>query len=235
MEAPGPPSTLPALLAKVVAARGEHEAVITAARSADLRRAGSAVGQDGAGSVAIGAGKGTRISLMAPDGILWLTVFLAGLRIGALVTTISTLCTAPELAHILRNSDAQIFIGTRRFLRHEYGHTLMTALPGLNEAKAEALRLPAAPYLRSIWLDDASDLDWARSIENSLGGRTLPTRRMQHCSPPSNRRSRRAMRQWSSTPRGARRNRRPLCIASGRSRVIRQSSPGISYSGAAIG
>ena len=62
---------------------------------------------------------------MAPDGILWLTVFLAGLRIGALVTTVSTLCTAPELAHILRNSDAQIFIGARRFLRHDYGHTLI--------------------------------------------------------------------------------------------------------------
>ena len=159
MEAPGPPSTLPALLAKVVAARGEHEAVITATEALTYSELDQRSARMARALLAIGVGKGTRISLMAPDGILWLTVFLAGLRIGALVTTISTLCTAPELAHILRNSDAQIFVGTRLFLRHEYGHTLMTALPGLNEAKAEALRLPTAPYLRSIWLDDASDLE----------------------------------------------------------------------------
>ena len=146
---------LPALLAKVVAARGKHEAVITARETLTYAELDQRSARMARALLAIGAGKGTRISLMAPDGILWLTAFLAGLRIGALVTTISTLCTAPELAHILRNSDAQIFIGARRFLRHDYGQTLIAALPGLNEAKAEALRLPAAPYLRSIWLDDA--------------------------------------------------------------------------------
>ena len=130
---------------------------------------------------------------MAPDGILWITAFLAGLRIGALVTTVSTLCTAPELAHILRNSDTQIFIGARRFLRHDYGNTLTAALPGLSEAKAEALRLPAAPYLRSIWLDDADGLELG-AVDRCICSRerTLRMRPMQRCSPRSSRRSRRA-------------------------------------------
>src|SRR3546814_9979576 len=91
---------------------------------------------------------------MAPDGVLWLTTFLASLRIGALVSVVSTLCTPPELAHLLRTRDAQFFVGVRGFLRHDYGKTLAAALPGLGEANADTLRLPAAPYLRSIWLED---------------------------------------------------------------------------------
>jgi acyl-coenzyme A synthetase/AMP-(fatty) acid ligase len=105
---------------------------------------------------------------MAPDGVLWITSFLAALRIGALVSVVSTLCTPPELAYILRTSDAQIFIGARRFLRRDYATTLSAALPGLSEGRAEALRLPAAPYLRSIWLDDADGLGWAGSIDELL-------------------------------------------------------------------
>jgi acyl-CoA synthetase (AMP-forming)/AMP-acid ligase II len=118
--------------------------------------------------LAAGAGKGARIALMAPDGILWITTYIAALRIGALITVVSTLCAPPELQYILRHSDVQFFIGVRRFLRHNYSDTLMLALPELKTASAEKLRLIGAPYLRSIWLDDANGLDWAKSLEDLL-------------------------------------------------------------------
>ena len=70
--------------------------------------------------LASGAGKGTRIGVLAPDGALLLTTFYAALRIGALVTPISTLTTPPELAHIIRTSDAQLLVGARRFLRNDF-------------------------------------------------------------------------------------------------------------------
>jgi acyl-CoA synthetase (AMP-forming)/AMP-acid ligase II len=76
------------------------------------------------------------------------------------------LATAPELEHILRHSDAQVLIGVRRFLRHDYGEKLNAALPDLNSSKSGMLRLPQAPFLRSIWLDDASGCNWADSIES---------------------------------------------------------------------
>ena len=60
------------------------------------------------------------------------------------------------------------FISVRRFLRHDYGKTLAAALAGLTEGTAQALRLSSAPYLRSVWLDDAAGLSWARSIEDLL-------------------------------------------------------------------
>jgi acyl-CoA synthetase (AMP-forming)/AMP-acid ligase II len=162
------PCTLPALLAKVVASRGAHAAVATVGECLSYDELERRSARAARALLAIGVGKGTRMALMAPDGILWLTTFLAGLRIGALVSVVSTLCTPPELAHILRNSDAQVFVGVRRFLRHDYVKTLTAALPGLSKAKAEALRLPTAPYLRSIWLDDAEGLEWARPIEDLL-------------------------------------------------------------------
>ena len=168
MEQDAPPSTFPKLFAAVVAHNGARDAVVTPAETLSYEALERRSAKLACALLASGAGKGTRIALMAPDGTLWITAFVACLRIGALVTTVSTLCTPPELAHILRNSDTQIFLGARRFLRHEYAQTLTVALPGLTEGKAEALHLTAAPYLRSIWLDDADGLDWAGSIDQLL-------------------------------------------------------------------
>jgi acyl-CoA synthetase (AMP-forming)/AMP-acid ligase II len=163
-----PASTVPQLLANFLATRGKHDAVATVAETLTYEELERRTSRMARALLALGAGKGTRIALLAPGGVFWLTALLAGLRIGAVVSLVSTLCTPPELAHMLRSGDAQILLGVRRFLRHDYGKTLAAALPGLNEGAAEALRLPHAPYLRSVWLDDPADLAWARSIEDLL-------------------------------------------------------------------
>ncbi|WP_174273648.1 class I adenylate-forming enzyme family protein [Sphingomonas bacterium] len=111
--------------------------------------------------VAAGVGKGGRVALLAPDGPFWLTTFLAATRIGALVVAVSTLATAPELAHILKHSDSQFLIGVRGFLRHDYSERLEAALPSIADHRDGALYLKDAPYLRRIWLDDAEGLSWA--------------------------------------------------------------------------
>ena len=160
-----PPSTIAALLAETVARRPEHEAIATRGETLTYRDLDRRTAKMARALLASGAGKGTRIAILAPDGIYWLTAYLAAMRIGAVVATVSTLCTPRELAYILRNSDAQMLIGARRFLRHEYAERLEAALPGLAGQKAGALRLPDAPYLRSIWLDDAAGLSWAQPAE----------------------------------------------------------------------
>jgi acyl-CoA synthetase (AMP-forming)/AMP-acid ligase II len=163
-----PATTVPALLANLVATRGKHDAIATVTETLSYEELERRTSRMARALLARGAGKGTRIALLAPGGILWLTALLAGLRIGALVSLVSTLCTPPELAHMLRSGDAQILLGVRRFLRHDYGKTLAAALPGLTEGTVQALRLPSAPYLRSVWLDDAAGLSWARSIDDLL-------------------------------------------------------------------
>jgi acyl-CoA synthetase (AMP-forming)/AMP-acid ligase II len=163
-----PATTVPALLANLIATRGKHDAIATVTETLSYEELERRTSRMARALLALGAGKGTRIALLAPGGILWLTALLAGLRIGALVSLVSTLCTPPELAHMLRSGDAQILLGVRRFLRHDYGKTLAAALPGLTEGMVQALRLPSAPYLRSVWLDDAAGLSWARSIDDLL-------------------------------------------------------------------
>src|SRR3546814_5211894 len=97
-----------------------------------------------------------------------LTTFYAALRIGALVTPISTLATPPELAHILATSDVQVLIGARRFLRRDFVEALEVALPELPAAPDRTLWLPSAPHLRSIWLDDAEGVAWAGAVGDLL-------------------------------------------------------------------
>lgn len=168
------PSTIPQLLERVVSTRADHEAIAMIDESvtyAELDRRSARLAR---ALLANGAGKGTRISLLAPDGIFYLTVFLAATRIGALISLVSTLSKPPELAHILKNSDCQFFIGARRFLRHEYSETLKEALPGIDKGRHEKLRLIAAPYLRAVWFDDAEGLDWAGSFDELLARADAP-------------------------------------------------------------
>jgi acyl-CoA synthetase (AMP-forming)/AMP-acid ligase II len=174
METADLPLTIPALLARTVAEHGKSDAILMNRDAVTYEELDRRTAKMARALLAIGAGKGTHIALMAPDGILWLTTFLAATRIGAFVAVVSTLATPPELAHILRNSDAQILIGVRRFLRHEYAQTLAAAIPGLADGKAESLRLGGAPYLRSIWLDDPDGLSWARSIDDLIARADAP-------------------------------------------------------------
>jgi acyl-CoA synthetase (AMP-forming)/AMP-acid ligase II len=164
MSEPEPPSTIPTLLRSVVAARADRDAVamvdetVTYAeldrRSAELAKA----------LLASGAGKGARIALLAPDGIFWVTAFLAALRIGGLITCISTLCTPKELAHILRSSDTQMLLSARRFLGHDYAEKLEAAFPGLSKCEPEKLRLTEAPFLRAVWMDYAAGFGWTQPL-----------------------------------------------------------------------
>jgi acyl-CoA synthetase (AMP-forming)/AMP-acid ligase II len=151
-----------------VTARPDHVAVIAAGETltyAELDDRSSAMAR---ALLAVGAGKGTRVALLAPDGALWLTTFYAALRIGALVMPISTLAVPPELAHVICNSDAQLLVAARRFLGREFGELLADALPDLGSCSANALHPSGAPYLRSVWFDDAEGLPWAQSVDELL-------------------------------------------------------------------
>lgn len=168
MTAAEPPSTIPAMLAGLVATRGGHDAIATAAETVSYAELDARSARMARALLAIGAGKGARIALLAPDGVFWATAFLAALRIGGLVTCVSTLCTPKELAHILRNSDTQILLSARRFLGHDYAATVAAAFPAVAGCQPETLRIEDAPFLRSAWLDDAEGVGWALSTEDLL-------------------------------------------------------------------
>lgn len=166
-------STIGGLLRRSVERRPSAEAIATVDETLTYRQLDDRITTLARALISIGVGKGTRIALLAPDGVFWVSAFLAAARIGAILIGVSTLATASELRHIIRHSDAQILLGVRRFLRHDYAQRLEEAFTGLRAHDAEPLYLRDAPYLRSIWLDDAEDLTWARSHAQLLD-RPLP-------------------------------------------------------------
>jgi acyl-CoA synthetase (AMP-forming)/AMP-acid ligase II len=163
------PSSVPALFAQVAARRADHDAVATVAETISYAELDRRSAQLARALIAVGAGKGTRIALLAPDGIFWVTAFLAALRIGALLTLVSTLCSPPELAHILRHSDCRFLFAARRFLAHDYAEKLEAAAPALRQAEAGQLLIEELPYLRAVWFDDVEGLGWAQPIGDLLG------------------------------------------------------------------
>ncbi|MBV1688743.1 AMP-binding protein [Novosphingobium sp. G106] len=163
-----PPSTIPAMLAGLVARCGQHDAIATEAEAVSYAELNERSARMARALLAAGAGKGARIALLAPDGIFWATAFLAALRIGGLITCVSTMVTPKEFAHILRNSDTQILLSARRFLSHDYAKTIEAAFPALTGSGPGKLLLEDAPFLRSVWLDDADGAPWAGSIGDLL-------------------------------------------------------------------
>lgn len=83
-------------------------------RSAELAR----------GLVALGAGKGTHVGLLYPNGAAFVVGMLAAARIGAVVVPFSTFQTAAELKSQLIDSDTEILLAADSFRQHNYRRRL---------------------------------------------------------------------------------------------------------------
>jgi acyl-CoA synthetase (AMP-forming)/AMP-acid ligase II len=134
--------TVGGVLRQQAQARGDHPLLVCDAerlsyaeadrRSVDLAR----------GLIALGAGKGTHVGLLYPNGAAFIVGMLAAARIGAVVIPFSTFGTTPELAAQLVHSDTEILLATASFRAHDYRKRL---------ADVEA------PLLRHVLIDSAPD------------------------------------------------------------------------------
>lgn len=152
----GLPLTVPALL-RERASRADHpllicdDATLTYAdaemRSARLAR----------GLLATGAGKGTHVGLLLPNGPEFVVGWLAAARIGAVTVPISTFSTPTEIAGLLRGADVDVLLAAPSFRNHDYVDKLQQAIPELDYAAQPPLLAPSAPALRRIafFSDDA--------------------------------------------------------------------------------
>ena len=112
--------------------------------------------------LADGAGKGTHVGILMPNGADWLAAFFAVARIGAVAVPINTFYQVKELAWTLRHADVSALLAVPGFLSHDYLERLEASLPGLAEQRAQdGLFLRAAPYLRRIRVWGGCDRAWA--------------------------------------------------------------------------
>jgi len=146
----GLPLTVPALLRSQVAAR--PDAVLLACDD-DVLTYGAADERSAAlarGLLAAGAGKGTHVGILHPNGSEFVVSWLAAARIGAVSVPLSTFSTGAELAGLLRNADVALLLSAAGYRSHDYVQALGAAIPELDLTVPPPLLAPSAPVLRRI-------------------------------------------------------------------------------------
>ena len=162
MEIPNHTATLPAMLRHLGNVHGSRVLASNASRSLSYRQAEEESRELALGLLAAGVGKGTRVGLLMPNSPDWIVAWFAALRVGALVTGVSTFCKPPELARVLKLADIDTLLMQDGYLRHNYVTNMEHAFPGLASARGGPLRLAGAPYLRSVWVWGGAKPAWAR-------------------------------------------------------------------------
>jgi acyl-CoA synthetase (AMP-forming)/AMP-acid ligase II len=124
------------------------------ARSAELAK----------GLLVSGAGKGTRVGLLAPNGPDWIIGWLGATRVGAVVALLNTYSKARELGWVLRHSDVQMLLTVDSHLGHDYLNRLEQASPELAGQTHERIFIESLPYLRAVWTWGPGIRPWAGAV-----------------------------------------------------------------------
>lgn len=112
--------TVAEILRQQSVARAEHPFLVCDAERLSYAEADRRSAQLARGLIALGAGKGTHIGLLYPNGAAFVVGMLAAARIGAVVIPFSTFATAPELTVQLVDSDTEILLAAASFRSHDY-------------------------------------------------------------------------------------------------------------------
>ncbi|GAB3033544.1 AMP-binding protein [Mycobacterium bourgelatii] len=118
------------------------------------------------GLIWLGAGKGTHVGVLYPNGSDFVIAMLAAARIGAVVVPFSTFATSRELGEQLLDSDVTILLTATAFRSHDYRQRLAEVLGPFDDD--ERLLRTAAPQLRHVVTSAAALSHVAETVEPSL-------------------------------------------------------------------
>jgi acyl-CoA synthetase (AMP-forming)/AMP-acid ligase II len=153
--------SVPVFLRALAARFGEQELVVLGERRLSYAGAERESARLARGLLAAGAGKGTRVALLQPNGPDWVLGWLAAARIGALVVPLNTFYPPRELGYVLRHADVHTLLTAARYLKHDYLERLEAAAPELRDAKGATLLLRSLPCLRAVHVWGEHDRAWA--------------------------------------------------------------------------
>ena len=118
-----------------------------------------------------GAGRGTHVGLLHPNGPEFVVGWLAAARIGAVTVPLSTFSTSAELRTLLRNADIEVLLATPSFRGRDYVDALRDAVPDLDLTAAPPLHAPSAPALRGVAFDaDVAGVAHGWTLRSVLDG-----------------------------------------------------------------
>jgi acyl-CoA synthetase (AMP-forming)/AMP-acid ligase II len=120
------------------------------------------------GLVALGAGKGSHVGLLYPNGVGFVVAMLAAARIGAVVIPFSTFATTRELSEQLVDSDTEILLAAPSYRSHDYVQQVTGLLSGSDFNGDARLFDCAAPQLRHVIFDVRRFDQPARTVDPNL-------------------------------------------------------------------
>ncbi len=100
--------------------RGGHPLLICDDRTLSYAEADRRSAELAAGLLTLGAGKGSHVGVLYPNGPEFVVAMLAAARIGAVVVPFSTFATAAELRTQLLDSDVSILLSAGSYRSHDY-------------------------------------------------------------------------------------------------------------------
>lgn len=134
--------TVSQVLRRQASARGEHPLLVCDAERISYGEAERRSALLARTLVALGAGKGTHVGLLYPNGVAFLVAMLAAARIGAVVVPFSTFVTASELREQLVDSDVEILLAAPSYRSHDYRRRLAEVLSDVEFDSADRLFSP---------------------------------------------------------------------------------------------
>ena len=161
-----PGDTVAEILRHQAQARGDHPLLVCDGDRISYAAADHRSAELGRGLIALGAGKGTHVGLLYPNGTDFVVGMLAAARIGAVVVPFSTFATARELREQLVDSDVEILLSAASFRSHDYVQRLaeVLALPDFDSR----LFVAALPQLRHIAVNFQRAYQLAATVEPTL-------------------------------------------------------------------
>jgi acyl-CoA synthetase (AMP-forming)/AMP-acid ligase II len=159
-------STLGAVIHARALARGDHPLLVCdddRLGYAEAERRSASIAR---GLLALGAGRGTHVGILAPNGSTFVTVALAAARIGAVVVPFTTFATARELREQLIDGDVEILVSVRAYRAHDYVARLAEVLGDVRPARR--LMHPDVPRLRHLAFDVEPLCRAGESIDEEL-------------------------------------------------------------------
>ena len=144
------PPTVGRVLRLQASTRGKHPLLVCDSERISYGEAERRSARLARGLLDLGAGKGTHVGLLYPNGIAFIVAMLAAARIGAVVVPFSTFVTASELREQLVDSDVEILLAAPSYRSHNYRQRLAEVLSDVELDSADRLFSLRVPQLRRV-------------------------------------------------------------------------------------
>jgi acyl-CoA synthetase (AMP-forming)/AMP-acid ligase II len=170
------------LIRRSAATHGDHVLAVLGDEVLTYAAAEERSAQIAKGLLASGAGKGTRVGLLAGNSPAWILGWLGITRMGGVAVLLSTYSTARELAWVLRHADVQTLCTVDTHLGHDLLERLEQAIPDLAGQPHEGIFVESHPYLRTVWTWGDARRPWAAPVAAlAERGATVTDRLLHEC------------------------------------------------------